>query len=108
MAENSDTSARPRWGKYLIRRRVNAILGGLRRLGPPPPYRLAFLPSICLVLAVVWGLMTVLLRRFRRLLAFLPASRCPAPLWWRLTLPVAVTLTRLVRPLCVFCLGMGE
>jgi len=47
-----------------------------------------------------------LLTRLRRL-AFLLLIKCPAPVRFRFTFPLAVTLTRLFKPLWVFCFGIG-
>lgn len=57
----------------------------------------------------VWAVVLVIVAELRmrlRRLAFLPLIRWPPPVRFRLTLPDAVTLTLLVKPLWVFCLGI--
>ena len=65
------------------------------------PGRIALRILLLIDLSTVAG---ALIRRRR--LAFLPLIRWPAPAFLCATLPVAVILTRLAKPLCVFCLGI--
>ena len=63
------------------------------------------LMNILVVFAAVAFIKAEAPRRLRRL-AFLPLIRWPAPERLCLTFPVVVTLSLLLRPLCVFCFGI--